>query len=359
MIRVSEMVLPGHPDKVCDIIADAIIAEAYRADPHAYAQVEVGIWCDSIWLSGSVAASVVIEKQIDEVVRDTLNSIGLHGGNTIAAKDYAITCNVGVTCEDPIPWTHHVNDQAVVIGWAGYDAKTRYLPPEHFMAHTFREALTYSYRSGALQGEGPDGKLMVRMREEGKRWMLEHLLITMQQRQSTPFTELCGTISKDLKDAYQNAQELDGRWVTPWKDVELLINPNGPFIEGCSLSDNGQTGRKLVMDFYGPRIPIGGGALSGKHLTHIDRAGAYTTRQAAVAAVKTGAKECAVMAVYAPNINEPLEVIYEMSGRGTRQPNSWFGHDLVTAKLLQKTFDRSIAEGLHFWDLAYGWNTGC
>jgi S-adenosylmethionine synthetase len=102
MIRVSEMVLPGHPDKVCDIIADAIVAEAYRVDPHAYAQVEVGIWCDSIWLSGSVAAAVVIEKQIDEIVRDTLCDIGLRGGNTIPAQDFAITCNVGVTCEDPM-----------------------------------------------------------------------------------------------------------------------------------------------------------------------------------------------------------------------------------------------------------------
>jgi S-adenosylmethionine synthetase len=358
MIRVSEMVLPGHPDKVCDIIADAIVAEAYRADRHAYAQVEAGIWCDSIWLSGSVAASVVIEKQIDEIVRDTLNSIGLRGVNTIAANDYTITCNVGVTCEDPIPWTHHVNDQAVVIGWAGYDSKTRYLPPEHFLAHTFREALTVSCRSGALQGEGPDGKLMVRMREEGNRWSLEHLLVTLQQRQSTPFTELCGTVSNELKGAYQKAQESDGRWITPWKNVEIVINPNGPFIEGCSLSDNGQTGRKLVMDFYGPRIPIGGGALSGKHLTHIDRAGAYAARQAAVTALTTGAKECMVMAVYSPNINEPLEVIYEMSGRGTRLPNSWFGHNVVAERLLQQPLDRDTAEGLHFWGVAYGWNRG-
>jgi len=84
------MVLPGHPDKVCDILADAIVAEATCVDRNAYAQIEAGIWCDSIWLSGSVAASVVIEKQIDAIVRETLVSIGLHGGNTVAADSCEI-----------------------------------------------------------------------------------------------------------------------------------------------------------------------------------------------------------------------------------------------------------------------------
>ena len=66
-----------------------------------------------------------------------------------------------------------------------------------------------------------------------------------------------------------------------------MVNPNGPLVEAGSDGDNGQTGRKLVMDFYGPRVPIGGGALSGKHLTHIDRIGAYAAREAAVRAVRS------------------------------------------------------------------------
>ena len=98
-----------------------------------------------------------------------------------------------------------------------------------------------------------------------------------------------------------------------------MINPNGPLLNGGSDGDNGQTGRKLAMDFYGPRIPIGGGALSGKHLSHIDRIGAYAAREAAVRAVCSGARECLVRVAWAPNICEPLDVCYEMIGRGSRE----------------------------------------
>jgi len=356
MIRVSEIVFPGHPDKVCDIITDAIVAEASRVDPDAYAQVEAGIWCDTIWLSGSVAASGPIERQIDDIVRDALHSIGLCGGNTVAAEDYNIICTVGVTCEDPREWTRHVNDQAVVIGWAGYDAKTRFLPPEHFLIHAFREGIVKSFNGGDLRGGGPDGKLMVRVREEGNHWHLEHIIATVQQQKSISFIDFCGILHSEIDRIYASLQKEDHRWVTPGDDIEVMINPNGPFIEGCSLGDNGQTGRKLVMDFYGPRVPIGGGALSGKHLSHIDRAGAYAARQAAVEAVCRGARECRIMAVYAPNVDAPLEVIYEMDGRGSRLPNDWFGHKNIMARFGGLTIPSAIGDGTHFWNTGYAWN---
>ncbi|PKN19292.1 MAG: hypothetical protein CVU71_07220 [Deltaproteobacteria bacterium HGW-Deltaproteobacteria-6] len=357
MIRVSEIVFPGHPDKVCDIITDAIVAEASLVDPDAYVQVEAGIWCDTIWLSGSVAASVPLERQIDDIVRDALRNIGLRGGNTVAADDYTISCNVGVTCEDPREWTRHVNDQAVVIGWAGYDAKIRFLPPEHFLIHALREGIVKSLKEGDLKGKGPDGKLLVRVREEGNLWHLEHIIATMQQRKSTSFIDFCGTLHSEIDRIYMRLQEDDHRWVTPVDDIEVMINPNGPFIEGCSLGDNGQTGRKLVMDFYGPRVPIGGGALSGKHLSHIDRVGAYVTRQAAVEAVCSGARECKITAVYAPNVDAPLEVIYEMDGRGSRLPNDWFQHKSIMARFDGLVIPPEIGEGTHFWNTEYVWNS--
>ena len=101
----------------------------------------------------------------------------------------------------------------------------------------------------------------------------------------------------------------DARWTAGFSDIELLINPNGPLLNGGSDGDNGQTGRKLVVDYYGPRVPIGGGALSGKDLSHIDRAGAYAAREAALHAVRTGAGECRVTLAYAPNRDVPLDVV--------------------------------------------------
>jgi S-adenosylmethionine synthetase len=98
-----------------------------------------------------------------------------------------------------------------------------------------------------------------------------------------------------------------------------MLNPNGPLLNGGSDGDNGQTGRKLVMDYYGPRVPIGGGALSGKDPTHVDRVGARLAREMALRDVKAGAGECLVRLTYAPGVSEPIDVTSEMNGR--RCPN--------------------------------------
>ncbi len=70
MIRVSEAVLPGHPDKFCDQIADAIVAESYLADPRAYCQVEVSVWSDQVWISGGIATREPVERPLEEIVRE-------------------------------------------------------------------------------------------------------------------------------------------------------------------------------------------------------------------------------------------------------------------------------------------------
>jgi len=96
------------------------------------------------------------------------------------------------------------------------------------------------------------------------------------------------------------------------------VNPNGPLSDAGSRKDNGQTGRKLVMDYYGPRVPLGGGAIYGKDPMHVDRFGARRARELAVDAVKRGAGECLVRAVYAPNVPGPLDVQVEASGGDVR-----------------------------------------
>ena len=135
-----------------------------------------------------------------------------------------------------------------------------------------------------------------------------------------------------------------------------MVNPNGPLLNGGSDGDNGQTGRKLVMDYYGPRVPIGGGALSGKDLSHIDRAGAYAARHAALHAVRTGAGTCRVTLAYAPNRDEPLDVVYEMDRRGERCPAAWFAHSAVRERYRGGAFVAALGAGGHFVDPALPWN---
>jgi S-adenosylmethionine synthetase len=350
------MVLPGHPDKFCDQVADAILAECYRADPGANGQIEVSVWSDEVWITGGTMTRRPLARSLEEIVRETGRRIGYVEGNTIVADRYQVRATVCLQVGDPRLWTDHVNDQCVIVGWAGYDRRTRFLPPEHFLAHAFRERLTRACRDGALRGHGPDGKLLVRIREEGDRWILEHLLVTLQHLDSLDLPALSLLVDRELREAYRDLQRQDARWTRRWEETEVLVNPNGPFLGGGSDEDNGQTGRKLVMDYYGPRVAIGGGALSGKDLAHIDRAGAYAARQAALHAVESGAKECRVVLAYAPNRSLPLDVCYEMVGAGKRLPEDWFSHPAITGRLSGQPFPDGLGAGLHFWQPELAWN---
>jgi len=194
------------------------------------------------------------------------------------------------------------------------------------------------------------------MAEEGGSWRLERVLATLQQRSDIEFMDLVTRVESVLRGAYEAARALDRRWTADWETVRCLVNPNGPLVAAGTDCDNGQTGRKLAMDYYGPRVGQGGGALSGKHLSHIDRIGAHTARAAAVAAVRSGAVSCRVTAAWAPNIPEALEVSFETEGRGEAWPRGAFNHDAMMESFGNIAIDPALAEGTHFWDRAARWN---
>jgi S-adenosylmethionine synthetase len=356
MIRTSEVVLPGHPDKFCDLAADAIVAACYRADPRAYCQVEMSVWCQRVVLTGGIVTRAPLDRPLADIVRGVGRGIGYVEPNPVVADEYVVDDAVCQSREDPRRWTDHVNDQCIAVGWAGYDARVNWLPPEHFMAHEFGAALRESCRSGRLRGQGPDGKLLVRLRENSDSWRVEHLLVTIQQRAETAFLDFCGLVAADLRDAYGRLRARDPRWSARFEDIDVLVNPNGPLLNGGSHGDNGQTGRKLVMDYYGPRVPIGGGALSGKDLCHIDRAAAYAARHAALHAVHAGACECRVTLAYAPNRDVPLDVSYEVEHRGPRCPPTWFAHSALRERYSSGSFAPDLGAGRHFADLQLPWN---
>ena len=358
MIRFAEAVLPGHPDKFCDQVADAFVAEAIKADPAAFAQVEVGVWSDQVWLSGNIVTRHPLARTPADIVVEVGLSLGFDETNWIDARKYNITDTLCRNIDDPTEGRNICDDQSIVVGYAGYDQKTRYLPPEQFLVHTFREALWDSCRNGLLKGAGPDGKLLICMREEGDAWHLEKVLVTLQHREATGLMDLTGKVFTTLSERYTRIQRDDSRWQMPWNEVALSVNPNGPYIRAGSDGDNGQTGRKLVMDYYGPRVPIGGGAISGKHPAHVDRLAAYEARKAAVHAVRTGAKECLVRLAYAPNSNTPMEVVWEMEGRGEKQSRTHFDFDAMLARVDVLAIAARLGQGTHFWDEGLLWNQG-
>ena len=114
-------------------------------------------------LSGSTRKP--LQRRLDEIVVETSLALGYRPGNHIDASRYKVTSTVCQLIDDPTRWSARVNDQAVVVGWAGYDPKTAYLPPEHYLAHAFREGLIDACRSGALTGQGPDGNFRLYVEE--------------------------------------------------------------------------------------------------------------------------------------------------------------------------------------------------
>jgi len=364
MIRTSEAVLRGHPDKFCDQVADEILCQAYRHDPEAYGQIEVATWSDQIFLTGTTVTREPIHLVFADLVRSVGQAVGYSPGNSIDANRYQVHDHVCRIVRDPREWTRHINDQAVVIGWAGGDEATCFLSPEHFLVHELRELLDNACGYGMpLQGHGPDGKLVVRidetpgLRGRADRWHIDTVLVTLQQKPGQAFMEfqqaVCGLVLDGLRDIAVR----DPRWRIDRASIRLLVNPNGPFLDGGSNSDNGQTGRKLVMDYYGPRVPIGGGALSGKDLAHIDRAGAYAARRACVKAVKEGAREAMVRLTYGPGIGEPLDVTWSFPSGG--RPPKDVPFDFPS--LLDVTRGRQdcliqTGRGSHFHHMQLPWN---
>jgi S-adenosylmethionine synthetase len=346
MKRYSEVVLNGHPDKFCDILADRIISQAYQMDPEAYAQVEVSVWSDQLFFTGGVVTSQKLEIDLKKIIVDTGTEIGYTSTNHIDAAKYNISDHICWLTDAPRKWSEFVNDQAIVIGYAGYDASTRFLPPEHYASWYFREKIiqalnplgksihlspnpTAPFRASSLAhlssfSAGPDGKILVIMDENPGEWCIKTLLLTLQQQEASIFTEFTQACSRALREAYDQLRESDSRWIGDWKDINVLVNPNGPLVNGGSDGDNGQTGRKLVMDYYGPRIPLGGGALYGKDLTHIDRLGSYATRKYALELMARGASEAMVTICYAPGMNIPLDITLRTDIKPHIDPYGYF-----------------------------------
>lgn len=323
MKRYSETVLNGHPDKFCDLIADRIIRLAYKTDKEAYAQIEVSVWSDQMFFTGAVVTRNKFEPDLKKIVTETGEETGYTKENYIDASRYKILDHICRFTESPLKWTNFVNDQSVIIGYAGYDAKTRFLPPEHFAAWHIREQVIRQLNE-SLKGHGPDGKILVIIDENRNEWRIRKVLMTLQQKEKYLFTDFTFECSSVLENAFLKLKEHDKRWTGEWKDIEVLINPNGPLLNGGSDGDNGQTGRKLVMDYYGPRIPLGGGALYGKDLSHIDRLGSYSARKFALELVAKGSSEALVSVCYAPGVNTPININISSEVKPHTDPYDYF-----------------------------------
>jgi S-adenosylmethionine synthetase len=200
---------------------------------------------------------------------------------------------------------HLSDDQAVCIGYANAIVETEQLPPAHWLARRVgRELHRLRLEKGAGQ-VGPDAKVVTRVRRQGMEWQPLHLSVSLNHHEGSNWIL--------LRELAEEAVEIACAGKVP---PVLEMNGAGMFVSGGPNGDNGLTGKKLVVDAYGPTVPIGGGAWSGKDFRKVDRIGGMLARELALSAVGEGkAGEALVTLEYIPGCDAPVHVNIVLDGR--------------------------------------------
>ena len=278
MIRTAECVSPMHPDKMCDRISDTLLDLYLETDPNSRCAIETCGGLGKVFITGEVTSTTLIT---DEVIIDIVKEI---------TKDKNTEVIINLNSQSPEIAqgvdTGGAGDQGIMIGYA-CDDNPEYLPQEYYLSRELNKFVFDKYPY--------DGKTQVTMNGNSLRVVCSF--------QNAPSDELEKLVMKYFKKF-------------PQYHIEALhCNPAGDWNIGGFTADAGLTGRKLAVDNYGPRVPIGGGAFSGKDATKVDRSAAYMARRIAVDILQErGAKEVFVQLAYAIGYDQPLQATAIVDG---------------------------------------------
>ncbi|MFA7285716.1 MAG: methionine adenosyltransferase domain-containing protein [Candidatus Paceibacterota bacterium] len=270
MIKTAEFVSPRHPDKICDFIADSILDAYLEGDVDSRVAIEVMGGHNLITINGEVTSKT--EINIENIVKN------------IVGEGYKVLSNIALQSREIASGvdTGGAGDQGIMKGYATHETESL-LPLEYELARDLCQKIykVYPY----------DGKTQVTV-EDGR---VKVVVASFQNSKNSKLLELVKSI-------------IDSE--------EYLINPAGEWVSGGFDSDTGLSGRKLVVDNYGPEVAIGGGSFSGKDYTKVDRSGAYMARKIAVDLLrKYEAKEVVTKLAYAIGKSEPVMAIAIVDGR--------------------------------------------
>ncbi len=276
--RTAESVSPKHPDKLCDQISDAILDAHLAQDPNARVAVDVAGGHGTVFVTGEVTSHAQVD--IYDIVRRIAGDVEVIDKLVPQSHEIAQGVDIG-----------GAGDQGIMIGYATNETP-ELLPLEVVLPRRLNQ---YLYALWPF-----DGKTQVTL--DGNR-----LASVVASFQNAPHDELAAAV-KEWVQTDELAQSSDS-------DVAFHINPAGDWNIGGFDADAGLTGRKLAVDNYGPRIPIGGGAFSGKDPSKVDRSAAYIGRKIAVEYLKQrNATEVFVRLAYAIGHDQPLETTVIIDG---------------------------------------------
>lgn len=329
ILRPAEWVLPGHPDRLADAVAERLVRAAAELDPKALCAIEVAVHRNRVYLTGRIACPGSRDLDLAALAREVYAAAGYGERWRPAPGELQVEGNLCLDelAEGEADARHLSDDQGIVTGYAIDLPGTGWLPPEQWLARELGEAFNALVR-GPLE-LCPDGKLLVVLEESPvsappskRRWRWRTLSVSLLAPDEVDGVTLYRRARSCAQEVLQRARAaLPGMEDA---EPEILVNLGGSFHVGGPEGDNGLSGKKLLLDFYGPRVPIGGGAITGKDRHKPDRNGARVAREVALAVVRTGvADEATVTAITLPGDEAPRILRIATPKGDLAQPQRW------------------------------------
>ena len=329
----SESVTEGHPDKIADQISDAVLDALIAQDKTSRVACEVLVTTGLAVVAGEITSKGYVE--IPELVRRVIGEIGYD------SADYGFdshTCAVVTTIDNQSPdIAMGVNvggagDQGLMFGFACRETK-ELMPLPIMLAHAITRRLATVRRKGLVPYLRPDGKSQVTIEYDGLQpRRIDTVVVSTQHAAGISQTR----IRKDIIEKVI-VPVLPKRYYRALRDIKFHINPTGSFVKGGPMADTGLTGRKIIVDTYGGVGSHGGGALSGKDPSKVDRSACYGARYVAKNLVASElCDRCEVQIAYAIGVREPVSIMVDSNGTGKVS-------DEKLTKLVRKHFDLTPA----------------